>query len=59
MSIQKCKLSAVAVEVCVDVILLGNRREFAVVKEPDGPDRTGEGANANLVAGTSRIDMQV
>ena len=59
MSVEKSELRALAVQVGVDVVLLGHRRQFAVVEQPNQLRGLAQRTELHLVADTLAVDMLV
>src|SRR6266853_3070549 len=58
-SVEKSELRALAVQVGVDVVLLGHRRQFAVVEQPNQLRGLAQRTELHLVADTLAVDVLV
>ena len=58
-AIEESEMGALAVQIGMNVVLLGDGGELAVVKQPDGQDRPGDTGESRLVARADAVDMFV
>jgi hypothetical protein len=58
-AIEESEMGALVVQIGMNVVLLGDGGELAVVKQPDGQDRPGDAGEFRLVARADAVDMFV
>src|SRR6185436_18687864 len=58
-TVQKNKLRATAMQVCMDVILLRNSCQLAVIEQPNYARRMSDRAKSNLITRTGPINVLV
>ena len=59
MSIKEGEIRAVTVQVCVNVVLLGNSSASSVVEQPHGSARIANRSDVNLVASARPIHVSI